>query len=184
MIWNALGQRLLMDCSSKYNGLIIQIFYWCLYDQILMLMTKPLIFFLLLCYIINFPIILEWAGFYPESHQIWNSKLAYSAVYVVNNIVLLIVLLFRPIGMPYVRDVTVFNPSNVKNLQLQTLSGDNAHFHASFSKPKVEILKIYSFTFTALCTVLLRINLTENAIPQSLASLDFLESFPHILGIE
>ena len=86
--------------------------------------------------------------------------------------------------MPYVRDVTVFNPSNVKNLQLQTLSGDNAHFHASFSKPKVEILKIYSFTFTALCTVLLRINLTENAIPQSLASLDFLESFPHILGIE
>ena len=39
--------------------------------------------------------------------------------------------------MPYVRDVTVFNPSSEKNFQLQTLSGDNAHFHASLPKPKV-----------------------------------------------
>jgi hypothetical protein len=39
--------------------------------------------------------------------------------------------------MPYVHDVVVVNPSSEKNLQLQAFSGDNTHFHVSFSKSQV-----------------------------------------------
>lgn len=48
-------------------------------------------------------------------------------------------IIFRPIGMPYVFDVTVINPSKENNIQLHSFSGENPLFHVSFSKSQVYV---------------------------------------------
>ena len=68
---------------------------------------------------------------------------------------------FRSVGMPSIRTVTVVNPHTEQNLQLQSISGSTAHFHASFFQTKVSVLisstcAVYDKTF---CTV----RLTRNA---------------------
>ncbi|XP_020618589.1 uncharacterized protein LOC110056449 [Orbicella faveolata] len=43
----------------------------------------------------------------------------------------------QSVGMPSIRTVSVINPHTEQNLQLQSISGSTAHFHASFFQSKV-----------------------------------------------
>jgi hypothetical protein len=61
--------------------------------------------------------------------------------------VIVLTAFLRPVGMPYVHDVVVVNPSSEKNLQLHPFPGDDKHFHVSFSKSQVNIFVYYSHQF-------------------------------------
>ena len=72
---------------------------------------------------------MKWCHLWPFLH---------SSVHVVtcDNISLI----FRYVGMPSIRTVSVINPHTEQNLQLQSISGSTAHFHASFFLSKVSYL--------------------------------------------
>ena len=46
---------------------------------------------------------------------------------------------FRPVGMPRMEQVTVYNTDRNNNLHLLSISGSTAHFHCSFFQDKVSM---------------------------------------------
>lgn len=55
------------------------------------------------------------------------------------------VFVFRPIGIPSMRIVYVFNPSKTKSLRLNAISARTSHFHSSFFDKKVGSMKKHSY---------------------------------------
>lgn len=45
--------------------------------------------------------------------------------------------LFRPLGVPHLEKVTLFNINSNKSVDMTSISGNTVHFHSSFFEDKV-----------------------------------------------
>ena len=51
--------------------------------------------------------------------------------------IIIMYVLFRPLGIPHMEQVTVHNPDSQNSLHLLSISGSSQHFHCSFFQDKV-----------------------------------------------